>query len=122
MAQEQVRDPALTLSVFLISFPSPSDKPLVTPLTVTTSTTQSLIPAYKLWSTLPAVRDTVGGQTTEEVSHPPHFPIDRKHVLVETVLHVMEELSLRRHKSDSSKTMHPTMSSHPSGMVPTLVT
>lgn len=53
------------------------------------------------------MRDTVSGQTTEGVSHPPDFPVHKEVVLIETVLHVTEELSLRLHKSDSSKTMRP---------------
>lgn len=53
------------------------------------------------------MRDTVSGQTTDGVSQPPDFPVDRKIVLIETVLHVTEDLTLRLHKSDSSKIMHP---------------
>lgn len=54
------------------------------------------------------MRDTVGGRTTEGVSHPRVVPVDREVVLIETVLHVTRRLPMRLHKSDSSKTMRPT--------------
>lgn len=65
--------------------------------------------------------DTVCSQTLEGVSHPPNIPVDRKVVFIEAVLHVMEELSLRLHKSHSRKTMPWGQFSHPSEAFPMLV-
>lgn len=72
------------------------------------------VPAYKLDQTILLVR--VSGQATGGVRHPPDIPVDGNIVWIETVLHVTEELLLRLHKSDSSKTMSFAQSprSHPS--------